>query len=574
MKKWIRRGIIVFLVFVFLVAVFWFVFADYLVKRGIEKAGSRIVGAKVELAEADLTLLPFGVGLTELQVTNPDEPMRNMFEIEHIRLAMEIGYLLQRKVVGEEMTLDGVRFDTPRKVSGQLVDKPSKQEKNGRKETGSFSIPKLSVADVESVLKKEKLQTLIEAEQLKKDIQAEQENYKNLLKTLPDKKKLEGYKARLKNMKGGKSLDSILGASSELKTVKKDIENDLNSLKQAKGDLKGKIAAYKARFKRLKKMPKKDLRRLKKKYSLSSQGAGNMTLLLFGPKYSDWVTKGLSLYEKLKPYMEKPDLSKKEIEDQPVAQVKDSDLESKEDSSIPDVLIRMAKVSLLLDAGTIKGEVKNIASDQVVYGKPITFVFAGEKLQDIGKLNVEGTLDRTVYQQAMDTVVATCKGYRLTNTSISDDPDLPVILKDALADVQLDINIKNQSIDSKLISNLDSVSFETGGQGDKDPLKAAMADALTEISKFRVEAGLKGTLEKNDISIKSDIDQVLGKAMKNVVKKQAKAFEQKLKQQIGKKTGGILKGLDSNLAGFGSIDKELGDRLDFGDGLLGNTKLF
>jgi len=330
MKKWIRRGILVFLVFVVLIAVFWFVFADYLVKRGIEKAGSRIVGAKVELAEADLTLLPFGVGLTELQVTNPDEPMRNMFEIEHIRLAMEIGYLLQRKVVGEEMTLDGVRFDTPRKVSGQLMDKPSKQEKNGRKETGSFSIPKLSFTDVESVLKKEKLQTVIEAEQLKKDIQAEQENYKNLLKTLPDKKKLEGYKARLKSMKGGKSLGSILGASSELKTVKKDIENDLNLLKQAEEDLKGKIIAYKVRLKRLKKMPKKDFRRLKKKYSLSSQGAGNMTLLLFGPKYSGWVTKGLSLYEKLKPYMEKLDFSTKEIEDQPSAPEKDNDLESKE----------------------------------------------------------------------------------------------------------------------------------------------------------------------------------------------------------------------------------------------------
>lgn len=574
MKKWIRRGILVFLVFVVLVAVFWFVFADYLVKRGIEKAGSRIVGAKVELAEADLTLIPFGVGLKKLQVTNPDEPMRNMFEIEHIRLAMEIGYLLQRKVVGEEMTIDGVRFDTPRKVSGQLMDKPSKQEKNGRKETGSFSIPKLSFTDVESVLKKEKLQTLIEAEQLKKDIQAEQENYKNLLKTLPDKKKLEGYKARLKSMKGGKSLDSILGASSELKTVKKDIENDLNLLKQAEDALKGKIVAYKVRLKQLKKMPKRDLRRLKKKYSLSSQGVGNMTRLLFGPKYSGWATKGLSLYKKLKPYMEKSDFSTKEIGGQPSAQGKSKELESKEYSSIPDVLIRIARVSLLLNAGTIKGEVKNVSSDQVVYGKPITFVFSGEELQNIDKLNVEGMLDRTVYHKAMDKITGNCKGYHFVNTSISDDPDLPVIMKNALADFQLDINIKNQSIESKLISNLNSVSFETVGQEDNDPLKSAMSEALSKISKFRIEAGLKGTLEKNDITIKSDIDQVLGNAMRNVVKKQAKAFEQKLKQQIGEKTDGILEGLDSNLAGFGSIDKELGERLDFGDGLLGNIKLF
>ena len=68
--------------------------------------------------------------------------------------------------------------------------------------------------------------------------------------------------------------------------------------------------------------------------------------------------------------------------------------------------------------------------------------------------------------------------------------------------------------------------------------------------------------------------EVMGKAVKNAVKKQAKIFEQKLKQQITEKTSGMLNGLDSNIAGFGSINKELGDRLNFGDGLLGDTNLF
>lgn len=566
MKKWIRRGIWACLVFGVLVAVFWFVFADYLVKRGIEKAGSRIVGAKVELAEADLTLLPFGLELDRLQVTNPDEPMRNLFEIDRIRLAVEAGYLLQRKFVGEEMTLDGVRLDTPRKVSGQLTAEPPEKEKSERKKPGAFAIPKLSVSDVGAVLKKEKLQTLIEAEQFKKDIQAEQEKYKKLLETLPDKQKLEGYKDRLKNMKGGKSLGSVLGASSELKTLKKDIENDLNLLRQAKGDLEKKVGSYKNRLERLKDMPKKDLERLKKKYSLSAEGADNMTRLLFGPKYADWVTKGLSLYQKIKPYMEKSDQSTKEKADKPPAR--------REDESIPDVLIRIARVSLLLDAGTISGDVKDIASDQVVHGRPITFVFSGQQLETIKKLDVEGTLDRTVSEQATDTITAHCKGYRLVNASISDNPDLPVTLKDALADVDLDINIKNQTIDSRLMSSLSAVSFETVDQENRDPLNAAIADALSDISTLRVEAELRGTLEENDIHITSDIDRVLGKAVKKAVQKQAKAFEQKLKQQIGEKTGGVLAGLDSNIDGFGSINKELDGRLNLGDGLLGNTSLF
>jgi len=577
MIKWIRpHGILIFLVVVALFAIFWFVFADNLVKRGIEKAGSRAVGAKVELAEVDLTLIPLGIDLKGLQVTNPDEPMKNMVEIEHIHLSMETGYLLLRKVVGDEMVLDGVRFDTSRKVSGLLADRPSnkEKEKKEKKKTSSLSLPKLSVTDVGSVLKKEKLQTLTEIEQFKKDIQSDQENYKKLLKTLPDQKKLEGYKARIKSMKGSKSLGSIFGAANELKTVKKDVEKDLNLLKQAKGDLKGKIAAYKTRLESLKDMPKADFDRLKKKYSLSSQGVGNMALLLFGPKYSGWVTKGLSLYEKVKPYMAKSDPSPKEIEDLSPVRGKGKNIKFREYNPIPDVLIRIARVSVALETGIIKGEVKDISSDQIVYGKPVTFIFSGEKIHNIDKLSIEGAVDRTVSQQALDTITGNIKGYQLTNTTISDDQDLPITLKGALANVQLNINIKNQVIDSKLISDLSSVVFETGNQGAQGPLKVAMTDALSEITKFRVEAELKGSLEKNDIKIKSDIDKVMGKAVKNAVKKQAKIFEQKLKQQITEKTSGMLNGLDSNIAGFGSINKELEDRLNFGDGLLGDTNLF
>ena len=568
MKKWKRRGAVMLLVIVVLVFVFWFFVVDILVKRGIESAGSKAVGAKVELAGADLTLIPFGVDLDELQVTNPDEPMRNIVEVEHIRLTMELGYLLERKIVGEEMTVDGVRFDTPRKVSGELPDQPSKEEKEqkGKKGLPTFPIPKLTLEDVGSILKKEKLQTLMEVEQFKEDIKKEQENYEALLKKLPNKQKLEGYKTRLKSMKGGKSLSSLMGASNELATLKKEIEKDLDLLETARKDLRGKVSAYTTRLEKIKEMPKEDFNRLKEKYSLSSKGFSNMALLLFGPKYSGWVTKGLSFYERMKPYLTKSD-------ETPAQETEKDRDPGDEQSSMPEVLIRLARVSLLLDAGTVKGQVNNISSDQAVFGKPITFLFSGEQLETIGKLSAEGKLDRTVFQQAFDTMTAECKGYRLADTNISDDPDFPVTLKDASADVQLDITIENRTISSKLISDLKSVSFKTVDRSDDDPVKAAVTEALSEISKLHLEANLTGTLDKYDIAIKSDIDRVLANAVNTVARKQAKVFDKQLKQQITEKTSGMLSGLDANIAGFGSIDKELGDRLNVGDGLLGDVTL-
>jgi len=578
MKKWIRLpGLLIFIVVVGLIALFWFVFADMLVKKGIEAGGSRAVGAKVELADADISLFPLGLDLTGLQVTNPDELMRNIVEIDHIHVSLETAYLLQRKIVSDEMLVDGVRLDTPRKVSGRLPDRPEpkKPEKDKDKKEGRLiELPKLSVSSVDDILKQEKLKTVEEVERFRSDIKAEREKYEALLKTLPDKQKLAGYQDRIKNLKGSKSLGSLFGAANEVSAVKKDIENDINQLKNVKGDLQGKVAEYQNRLVRLKDLPMEDFQRLKEKYSLSSQGLGNMALLLFGPQYGEWISKGISLYEKARPYLTKSNAGPEKVEEAAPVRGKGIDIKFREYEPIPDFLARIARVSLLLDVGDLKGEIRDIASDQTIYGKPVSFLFSGRKLKMINEVSFQGSLDRTAVNQAVDTVSGRFTGYRISDAVLSKDSGFPITLKNASADISLDLQIRNQQIESKVVSRLDSVVFSTGDTGENDLLRSAIRDALAGISQFQIKAGLTGTLEKNDVKVESDIDKVMGNAVKNAVTKQAKVFEDKLKQQLTEKTGGLLSGLDSSIGDFQFMDKELAERLKFGDGLLGDMKLF
>jgi hypothetical protein len=64
----------VMLVFGILVAC-WLLFLDSIVRHNIEAYGTDLVGAKVDLAEADVDLTGGSVRLRGLQVTNPDAPM-------------------------------------------------------------------------------------------------------------------------------------------------------------------------------------------------------------------------------------------------------------------------------------------------------------------------------------------------------------------------------------------------------------------------------------------------------------------------------------------------------------------
>ena len=124
MKKWIRwQGLGAFVIVMIIVFGFWYLFIDGIIERAIEKQATQAVGAKVELESADLTLFPAGLNVSHLQLTNPDDPMKNAVEISRINLSLEVAHLLHRKIIIKEVVLDGIQLNTPRKTSGALVSR-------------------------------------------------------------------------------------------------------------------------------------------------------------------------------------------------------------------------------------------------------------------------------------------------------------------------------------------------------------------------------------------------------------------------------------------------------------------
>jgi uncharacterized protein (TIGR03545 family) len=127
MKKWIRwPGLIGFTVVVAVVVVLWFLFMDSMVRRAIERSGTALVGAEVDLARAHVTLVPLGITLSGLQVMDPAAPATNSLEIARIAFELDSLNLLRRKVIINEMGVEGVRFGTARKRPGTVVKPPEK----------------------------------------------------------------------------------------------------------------------------------------------------------------------------------------------------------------------------------------------------------------------------------------------------------------------------------------------------------------------------------------------------------------------------------------------------------------
>ena len=564
MAKWIRWwGLGAFVVVAAILVGVWMFLIDGWVKGVIAKAGTEAVGAQVELDSADLSLFPAGLTLMRLQVTDPKEPMTNAVEIANVTMGLDGLNLLRRKVIVEEMALEGVRLGTPRATSGATREVSLQEE-----ESAMFSIdlPSLEVPDVKNILEQEDLETIRLIETLKADLRQEKETWESRLNELPGKAQLAEYKKRVKNLKKAKKggLGGILGGVGEVQSLKQDIEQEIASLKGAKKEFEDKVALLRTRFNQIKTAPERDIQNLKAKYNLSPQGLANMSQTLLGSQIGSWVRQGAEWYERAKPFLEGAQaLGGSEAGPEVVKPLrgKGVDVHFKEAHPLPDFLIRVTKVSVNLDVGDLAGMVHNITTDQPILGQPTTFTFSGEQLKGLKSVALEGALNHVVPADSKDQLTLQAKGYELTDLVLSKDDKWPVALTSGLGDIKMNAELNGQALTANGTGNLRDLHLSAGKEGDTNPLTKALSSAVTDISQLSLQADVKGTLEQHDVTLSSDLDRILQNAAGKMVNELAAKFGAELQSAISAKIAKPMQDLKSNLSGFNKIADDLTERL-------------
>ncbi|MDT7041332.1 TIGR03545 family protein [Candidatus Nitronereus thalassa] len=557
-------GLGAFVVLVCAIAALWLLVVDGLVKALIEEEGTKAVGAKVELGSADLTLIPAGLRLTRFQVTNPEKPMTNMVEIANLVMSLDGLQLLRRKVLISEMTVEDVQFGTARATSGAIEVRSQKLTEGPPQEELSFTLPPLKVPNVEQILEQEDLETLKLVRTIQNDIHREQEVWKQRLKTLPGQAEFAKYQKRIEELRSStkKGVGDVLGGVEELKTIKQEIEQDLENLKSARKEFNEKIALLKQRIAQVQSAPQRDLNRLKEKYSLSPKGLANLGESLLGKQIGEKLQEGVGWYEMVQPYLGGIESGDSSTEDRPAPERGEGiDVHFTEYQPVPEFLIRLAKVSFLLDIGQIQGQIKNITPEPHILDLPLTFAFAGKQLKDVQSVTIQGTLDHRNPEQPQDTIQFQAKEYQLQPVALSTQPEWPVVLKNGVADVTVNAQLRGQAITAIGSTDLSSLQVVAGKPGDANPLTNALSGAVSDISTLSVQAEITGTVQQYDVRIQSELDRILKEAAGKMVKNLAASFGKDLQSAISAKVSEPLKALTGSLGGLDSIGGELTNRL-------------
>ena len=571
MAKWIRmQGVVAFVVVVGLLALVWFLLVDSWVERAIERAGTTAVGAKVELDAADLSLMPLGLTLTRLQVTNPDEPMTNAVEIARITGALDPLELLRRKVIVDAMTVDGVRFNTPRRTSGAISAAP--REKAAPSEgAGGLGLPSVQINDPKEILAKEldNLQSLKLAETVRAEVQGEKDKWQQQIASLPDKAKLNDYKQRIEQLKsaGKGGLGGVLGGVQEVTKIQQELRQDLERITKVKTGLEQTVTSLKKRADDVARMPQEDVKRLMEKYSISGQGLANVTRVLFRGPLADYVQTAVQWHQRLEPFLSRPTEQKAAAEVVKPLRGKGVDVRFAERAPLPEWLIRASRVSLEIPAGTIAGEVKNITSEQHVLGAPLTFAFAGDKLKGIGAITLDGAINRVDRAKPQDTGNLKLAAYQLDQLKLGGE-QAPISLVQGLADLDVRATLRGPMLDAAIVSNVHGARIEAGKSLAPGPVGEAIAGALADVRTFRVKADVTGTQEQFEMKVESDLDEVLKEAVGKQARAQVAKLEGQLRAAIDEKVAPQLAEIRGKLGGFDPLIQDLAGRLNLGQDIL------
>jgi uncharacterized protein (TIGR03545 family) len=554
-----------------LILVVVFIFLDVIVKRLIEQEGTKVVKAKVELNEVALHYSPLGLTLRGLKVTNPQSPMTNAFEVQVINVGVAFTPLLKQKIIIEEAALEGMKFNTLRKVSGAVAGlTPTKQASSWSKKLDqNISLPAVNLPDPKVMIESADLETLKRVSALEKRIQAKQQAWEQRVASLPNEQTLKDYQQRIAKLQNIQNPLKRIQALKEVIDIQKDVKQDFNTIRQTQTDLKRDIAAIQSEINQVKAATKQDVARMINSVGLDTQSLQALAPLIFGQQVLGWVDQGHQLYRQLLPYLETTTGNTEVAATQPEAPP-EMDTTDYTDG-LPKFLIKKLSLSGLLpiptDPVSFQGKMTDITHQPSVWGKPIT-VNLTSQVQNRKLLAMKAVLDHIIPKNAADHIEFKIQQWPLEGIVLSADKRFPVTLVASQMSSLTNVLIKKGEI--RLSSNVffDRVQLQQPGFDSKGLVQQALMQVVSDIKHFEVSVSANGTLVQPNLKVKTSLDSVMQQSAKAIMQKEQKKLASKLQQEMDVLLSKQLAQLNTKMQGFGNIEKILGSKINRLSGLL------
>ncbi|MEN1681259.1 MAG: TIGR03545 family protein, partial [Planctomycetota bacterium] len=493
----------------------------------ITTAGESTIGAAVDIESSEASLLGGRLSLGDVQVANPDDPTRNLFEADAVLVDFDTKALLHKRAEVTRGVVRGLRIGAGRVVSGEL-EEPAEREPGpaakwitdtaaGRAEDWLSGVGDRVTEDLTGELVTPGL-----AKQLREEWPAKYQQIAD------DAAKLKANYQALKTEAKSASKNPLRHATflRELPQRLADIEKQLRDLHAEFDALPDKLAEDRERIAAAR---VHDQQTLRGKLSVAELDAEALTAYLLGEQFAgpmDELIGWLRWARSMAPTkVDTPEAAERS---------RGVDVLFAGVPLRPDVLINVLELTGETRLGgrpvALSGRITDVTSHPARHGKPMLLELAAD---GAAPLRLRATIDRTT-GAARDELVATLNGFALPGMELGKGKKFG-----------LDVSPSTASINVSLILNGDELSgdvqmvqqeFSATPTGDSNSVLAgaareALAANLRRLPKIASRIDLGGTLDKPELRLWSNLGPAVASAMESAAQK---ALEQQADRLLAK----------------------------------------
>ncbi|MBI4402755.1 MAG: TIGR03545 family protein [Deltaproteobacteria bacterium] len=531
----------------------FFLFAvDSYLKDYVEKVGTIINGGHpVNIGSLQSSILRSKLEIKGLEIAHHIHPMKNLAEIDKLHLKFRVGPLFRKKVIIDELTVEGIHYKTDRRTSGGivlnqqagsigpgLIDRVAAGVYSElRDELESNPLRNLRYVkngiDISTELNKvrSELVTPRKLFELRELLSKLTKHWEQYVWDLPKPSYFTEVGSFLAQVKRQPSMTTELieRADSHRKTLHSEITKVQTSLE----NLSQEADSFYQAVHRVQDELDRDVDRLKVKLRLPRLDRDDLSSSLFGPKLLNYLERMTYWVDLARRRMPK---GSQEGKLKILAQERSSgtSFHFGKIATYPAFLLFKGSVNSQLSEdrsqGKVKGIVTGLTTDPPIYGKPTEFSIEA----DFPTSHIEGvqaavTIDHTGDKEG-EKIHFSISSFPLEGWNLNDTADLKLELERAIASLSVDLTFDEKVLHGDIHLSAHNIDYSVNCHNKQ--IEDTLKSILTTQDSLALKATIEGPLDEMKLSASSTFGQVLSSGLRKEFTHQLAAVTDNLRSSL------------------------------------------
>ncbi|MBI4809446.1 MAG: TIGR03545 family protein [Nitrosomonadales bacterium] len=547
------EAVIPMLIVVGLIVLYFSLFFDTHLRRGIEYAAGQANGAEVNIGRLNTSVFDASLLIADVQMTNPAQPERNRLQVGEIRFRMLWDALLRGKVMIDEAAIEDVQIDTPRQRAGYVLppepeqeDGPSatnrmlaqmKEEFSGNVVGDLAAIAAGTSASEQIKVAGEDLKSSAYLDGIQKSLDETEQQWRERMDVLPKGEDFKALRDRLAKvqLKDFKDAAQVQASVKELQSIRDEFDAKSKPVGEAGTKLTGDMGVLRGSLGDLDQVVRDDVRGLQARMHLPSLDTATLSRALFGMDVLGQLQQARAYMNQARQYIPARSVEKKA---KPAASKsrKGRDYAFGKPKGYPAFWLRRALLTSRLSGERgLSGEILDVATDQQLVGRPLVATLKGDfPQQGVTGVKAELVIDHRT-AEPVERLNLEVGRYAVAGRSLVNSENVTLGFAKAAASSGFVAELRGEKVDMRLSNRFDDAAFETTAKS--AVVREMMAASVAGLNTVGLDARVSGSWSDLDWRLSTNLADALAKGMGRYLQAKMDEARKRIENLVNDKIG-------------------------------------